>query len=357
MFEADTYIWQGKFVAWTSRCSTQKLASLIMLSFLIFCMIGVIGCSGVTPTGPPSIPSTVESAVAPKVVPHIDKWGIYALDMTTEEVELLYSSMNKTAFLNLNKSGDTLAFSQQFGDDNNENEEICTLKVFSGDFTRLTNNNLMDVYPVWSPDGTRIASLSWRDKDLDIFVMEQNGSNQEKLYDSGYHDADIDWVGERIVFTSESRIWIMQDSGANPVPVTDPPKAGLWGQANLPFGDYDPRLSPDGNRIAFERLEDDTSPHGNYNIYVINTDGSEEIRLTNTGYSQGIISWSHKADKMVFIVGAIGDAGKYDIYLVDADGSNIVNITPTYFPPDFLCHTPVFSIDDSKIFFIGEWYE
>jgi TolB protein len=149
----------------------------------------------------------------------------------------------------------------------------------------------------------------------------------------------------------------MQDSGANPVPVTDPPKAGLWGQANLPFGDYDPRLSPDGNRIAFERLEDDTSPHGNYNIYVINTDGSEEIRLTNTGYSQGIISWSHKADKMVFIVGAIGDAGKYDIYLVDADGSNIVNITPTYFPPDFLCHTPVFSIDDSKIFFIGEWYE
>lgn len=328
-----------------------------MLSFLIFFMIGTIGCSGVTSKGPPTIPSANEDMMAPKVVPYSDRWGIYALDIATEEVELLYSSVNKIAFLNLNKSGDTLAFSQQFEDDNNENEEICTLKLINGDFTRLTNNNLMDVYPVWSPDGTRIAFLSWRDKDLDIFVMEQNGSNQRELYDSGYHDADIDWVGERIVFTAQSRIWIMHDNGANPVPVTDPPDAGSWGKANLPFGDYDPRLSPDGSRIAFERLEDDTSPHGNYNIYVINTDGSEEIRLTNTGYSQGIVSWSHQVDKMVFIVGAIEDEGKYDIYLVNADGSNIVNITPTYFPPEFLCYTPVFSIDDSQIFFIGEWWK
>ncbi|MFC2010388.1 TolB family protein [Chloroflexota bacterium] len=320
-------------------------------------MISTLGCPSATSTESPSIPSSNEDALTPKVVTHIDRWGIYVLDIATEETELLYGSINKIAFLNLNKSGDTLAFSQQFEGDNSESEEICTLELINGDFTRLTNNNLMDVYPVWSPDGTHIAFLSWRDKDLDIFVMEKSGRNQMELYDSGYHDADIDWVGERIVFTAESRIWIMYDNGTNPISVTDPPNAGSWGKANLPFGDYDPRLSPDGNRIAFERLEDDTSIHGNYNIYVINSDGSEEVRLTNTGYSQGIVSWSHKADKMVFIVGAIEDEGKYDIYLVSEDGSNTVNITPTYFPPDFVCYTPVFSIDDSKIFFIGEWWE
>ena len=37
--------------------------------------------------------------------------------------------------------------------------------------------------------------------------------------------------------------------------------------------------------------------------------------------------------------------------------SNIANISLTYFPPNFLCYTPVFSVDDSKIFFIGEWWE
>jgi len=341
----------------SSRYYTYRITSLIILLFLILYIVSSLGCSGVTPIGSPSTPSANEDELTPKVVPHIDRWGIYALDIVTEETKLLYSSIDRIDFLNLSKSGDTLAFSQQFDGNTHDNEEICTLDVNNRDFARLTNNNLWDIYPVWSPDGTRIAFLSWRDKDLDIFIMEQNGLNQRELYDSGSHDADIDWVGEKIVFTSESKIWIMNDSGNNPTPITEPPKAGTWGNANLPFGDYDPRLSPNGNSIAFERLEDDTSLHGNYNIYVINSDGSGETRLTNTGYSQGIVSWSHKGDKMVFVVGAIEDEGKYDIYVINGDGSNIVNITPIYFPPDFLCHTPVFSIDDNKIFFIGEWWE
>jgi hypothetical protein len=53
----------------------------------------------------------------------------------------------------------------------------------------------------------------------------------------------------------------------------------------------------------------------------------------------------------------VGEEGKYDLYVMNSDGTNIVNVTPDYFPPDFLCHTPVFSMDDSRIYFIGEWWE
>ena len=342
---------------WNIRYFTCKVALLTVLFLLIFCVAGTIGCSGLAPTDSLPTTSTPKDQPVRKTVPHIDKWGIYALDIATEEMELLYSATHKITFLHLNKSGDAFAFSQQFGGNANENEEICTLKINSGELKRLTNNNLMDVYPVWSPDGNQIAFLSWRDEGLDIFAMKQNGSNQRKLYDSGHHDADIDWVGDKIVFTARSSIWIMNDNGSNPVQVTDPPKAGLWGKANLPFGDYDPRLSPDGARIVFERLENDMSPHGNYNIFTIDTSGYNETRLTNTGYSQGVVSWSNSGAKMVFIVGAIDDEGKYDIYTMNSDGSNMINITPDYSPPEFLCHTPVFSIDDSKIFFIGEWWE
>ena len=90
---------------------------------------------------------------------------------------------------------------------------------------------------------------------------------------------------------------------------------------------------------------------------LVNADGSSETRLTDSGYSQGIVSWSHSGDRLVFVVGAIGSEGKYDIYIMNSDGSNITNINPDYFPLNFLCHTPVFSADDSKIFFIGEWWE
>ena len=116
-------------------------------------------------------------------------------------------------------------------------------------------------------------------------------------------------------------------------------------------------MSPDGRKIVFERLEDDASPHGNYNIFVVNADGSGETRLTDNGYSQGIVSWSHSKDRRVYVVAAIGSEGKYDIYMMNSNGSDNANINPDYFPPDFLCHSPVFSYDDSKIFFIGEWWE
>jgi dipeptidyl aminopeptidase/acylaminoacyl peptidase len=326
-----------------------------------FCLIasGIIsfsGCSDTTPEAPEN-PVVISEKPEPKTVPHDNRWGIYTLDLTTEDTELLYSSASKIQCLSLDSATDMLAFSQYFGGDTYEYAEICTFNLTGGELSRLTNNDYMDLYPVWSPDGARLAFLSLPATDLDIYIMERDGANPTMLYDSGSHDADIDWVGNRIVFTAGSRIWIMNDDGTAPVPVTDPPRAGEWGNANLPFGDYDPRLSPDGTCIAFERLEDDASPHGNYNFFTIGTDGSNETRLTDTGYSQGIAVWSHAGDKLVFVVAAIGEEGKYDIYMMNADGSGLTNVNPAYFPPEFLCHSPVFSADDSQLYFIGEWWE
>jgi len=215
----------------------------------------------------------------------------------------------------------------------------------------------MDLYPVWSPDDTSIAFLSKREDDLDIYVMNADGSDTRKLYDSGTNDADIDWVGHSIVFTSGFTIWKMNYDGTNPIQITNPQDKGLWGKANLPIGDYDPRLSPDGEKIVFERLEDANTLHGGYNLFTVNDDGTGESRLTDNGYSQGLVNWSNSGEELVYIVAAINGEGKYDIYLMNSDGTNNRNTTPDYFPADFLCHSPVFSKDDSKIFFTGQWWE
>ena len=133
-------------------------------------------------------------------------------------------------------------------------------------------------------------------KTLDIQIMDYEGGNRKPLYDSGFHDADISWVGNRIAFTRNSRIWLMDSNGTDNTPLTNPPKAGEWGKAILPFGDYDPRISPDGKRVVFERLVSDSSTHGNYDLYMIGSDGSKETQLTNTGWAQGFASWSHSSD-------------------------------------------------------------
>ncbi len=292
-----------------------------------------------------------------KYVPHVKKWGIYSLDLSNQIVDLIYSSEDEIVTLRLNSNGDQFVFSMMIDGTDYNHSEICLLNVDGSNFIRLTENDYWDLYPTWSPDDKKIAFLSFREEDLDIYMMNSDGTNQSKFYDTGSHDADIHWISDTIVFTSESKIWRINDDGTNPLVVTNPPNAGEWGNANLPFGDYDPNIHPDGTRIVFERLENDASPHGNYNIFSIKLDGTEENRLTDNYVTQGFPTWSNSGDKILLLVTAISDEGKYDLYMMNADGSNYKNITPDYFPDRFLCHPGVFSPDDSKIFFIGEWWE
>ena len=292
------------------------------------------------------------------MVPHEGKYGIYVLNLATEKVELIYSTDNEiyTSALRLNSQGETLVFAQKTGE-TDESTEIFTVDIDGENLEQITDNSYWDLYPAWSPDGMRIAFLSKRNSDLDIYMMNADGSDQHMFYDSGSHDADIDWAGDTIVFTADHKIWIIKDDGTGLTEITSPANAGQWGQANLPIGDYDPRLRPDGLKIVFERLEDPSSLHGGYNIFAVNSDGSQETRLTNTNYSQGIASWSHSGNRLVYVVSAIDNEGKYDMYMMTADGSDNHNVTPEYFDSNFLCYSPMFSLDDSEIYFVGQWYE
>ena len=290
-------------------------------------------------------------------VPHLKKWGIYSLDLTSEKVDLIYSSNNEITTVRLNNNGDQFVFSMKINGTEYNNSEIFLLDIDGRNLIRLTENDYWDLYPAWSPDDSKIAFLSFRESDLDIYMMNSDGSAQSKFYDSGSHDADIHWIDNTIVFTSGSKIWKINDDGTNPSIITNPPNAGGWGNANLPFGDYDPNIHPDGTMIIFERLENDTSPHGNYNIFKVKIDGSDENRLTDNYYTQGFPTWSNSGEKILLLVTVIADQGRYDLYMMNADGSDYKNITPNYFPDRFLCHAGIFSPDDTKIFFIGEWWE
>ncbi len=312
---------------------------LFLVSFVLVMLI--LGCSA----QPKEFNSTGEI------------WGIYQLDLETKTVLKLYGADQEISGLDLDYTDEYLVFSQMTGGTEYEHTEIYTLSLNDLIPTRLTENSNWDLYPAWSPDGTQIAFLSWRDSTLDIYLMEATGANQTLLYDSGFHDADIDWVGDQIVFTSESRIWIMDSDGLNPRPLTDPPRAGEWGQANLPFGDYDPRISPDGTRVLFSRLISDESIHGNYDLFLVDVTGSSPENLTGTEYTQGLSSWAPSGKELLFIVSAINDKGMYDLYSIKVDGSDNKLLTPEYFPTDFLIHSARYSADALSVYFVGQWWK
>jgi hypothetical protein len=61
------------------------------------------------------------------------------------------------------------------------------------DETRLTRNLEIDLDPVWSPDGSRVAFTTNRDGNYDIYVMGADGSGPTRLTAHVAEDASPDW--------------------------------------------------------------------------------------------------------------------------------------------------------------------
>ncbi|MEJ7654855.1 MAG: hypothetical protein WKH64_16720 [Chloroflexia bacterium] len=69
---------------------------------------------------------------------------------------------------------------------------------------RLTLNTTEDFTPVWSPDGKKIAFVSKRDGNDEIYVMNADGGNQTNISNNAAVDSRPAWSpdGMSIVFTS-----------------------------------------------------------------------------------------------------------------------------------------------------------
>jgi Tol biopolymer transport system component len=94
------------------------------------------------------------------------------------------------------------------------------------------------------------------------------------------------------------------------------------GQVNLtdnPGYDYAPVWSPDGTRIAFTSNRD-----GNNEIYVMNADGSGLLNLTNNPGYDYAPAWSPDGTRIAFTSNRDGNS---EIYVVNTDGSGLHNLT------------------------------
>ena len=76
----------------------------------------------------------------------------------------------------------------------------------------------------------------------------------------------------------------------------------------------EPAWSPVGGRIAFRSNID-----GDYEIYVINEDGSNQTRLTNNGRDDLGPAWSQDGSKIAF---ASNRDSNFEIYVMNANGNS-----------------------------------
>jgi len=62
------------------------------------------------------------------------------------------------------------------------------MNLDGSDEKRLTNNTLMDIRPMVTPDGKRIAFTSTRDGNYEIYGMNIDGSASQRITDSEERD-------------------------------------------------------------------------------------------------------------------------------------------------------------------------
>lgn len=87
-----------------------------------------------------------------------------------------------------------------------------------------------------------------------------------------------------------------------------------------------PGWSPDGSRMAFS-----SSRSGDYEIWVMNADGSDRKKLTNRKSWDGLPRWSPDGKRIVF-TGEIRDENSlpnFEIFSINSDGSDLRQLTDT----------------------------
>ena len=155
------------------------------------------------------------------------------------------------------------------------NYELATINLDGTGLRRLTENDVADHYPAWSPDGKQI-----------LFLSGSSPPSWPSLIAYDSTDPDVGWD------TYEMR------------------RVGHF------LVSYPPQWSPDGGRVAV--LTGERRPEQSifdYHVYVVGEDGSDPVKLSGT---VGAFSWSPDGTELA-VARVRGDGTA--LYAVKADGT------------------------------------
>jgi Tol biopolymer transport system component len=203
---------------------------------------------------------------------------------------------------------------------------------------RITHRDGPEFDAAWAPDGRRIVYRDSRrgiNDDDEIFVANADGTGSRNLTKDPGNDWGPDWSpdGKTIVFNSD------RDGLPMGGFLVNPDGSHLRRIPTDAYVEY-PAWSPDGKRIAFMG----GASAGEYDIWVVDIDGTNLVQLTDSMGSDGWPSWSPDGTRIAFTsvrddcayskapdCRTTGDIGPHhDVWVVNVDGTGLARVTPEF---------------------------
>ncbi len=175
---------------------------------------------------------------------------------------------------------------------------------------QLTCDPGNDYSPKWSPDGSKIAFVSDREGAERLYVMNSDGSGQERVTTwEPLEEGMFDWINNNEILLSEDltgrwSIYRVDLTSGTPILVVDDPSQT----------DRTPRWSPTANKLAYV-----WQPGGWAKVRAVNLDGSGIIDIDTNSHAEGP-NWSNDGTRLAYDY--FPGSSTTTIYTIKPDGTD-----------------------------------
>jgi Tol biopolymer transport system component len=282
-----------------------------------------------------------------------EEFGIFTSTLDGKNVKRLIADSREMNHARVSPDGKWITFTRYnkkgFGTpavetNGYELTELMIMRIDGSDVRSLIppKKNEFAANGYWTPDGKGI-----------LFIAKPpRGSTELRRYDvasaqmvplkgpAGMWLTDPHQVGRNIVFPAQdpkakkkNTIWMMDDDGRNVRQLTNPSPSDPY-----PV-DFDPKLSPDGTKVAVMRQ----IGKDNWHIIIVDVSSGRERDLSSADAVDGVPEWSSDGRLLVFWHVNPKDLRSSGLYTITADGRQRTRIDlprgffytmPAFFPGD-----------------------